>query len=65
MRLYYILCTEDLWEALENASGKPVATVMSTWTKQMGFPVLSVEAKQVCGVVSCVCVCIYTYMYVF
>ncbi len=39
--------SEDLWAALEKASEKPVATVMSTWTKQMGYPVLSVEAKQV------------------
>lgn len=30
--------TEDLWESLENASGKPIAAVMNTWTKQMGFP---------------------------
>ena len=42
--------TEDLWESLEKASNKPVATVMSTWTKQMGYPVLSVEGKQVSDV---------------
>ncbi|XP_054285541.1 puromycin-sensitive aminopeptidase-like [Macrosteles quadrilineatus] len=35
--------TEDLWAALEEASKKPVGDVMSTWTKQMGFPVISVE----------------------
>ena len=34
--------TVDLWEALETASGKPVAAVMTTWTKQMGFPVIKV-----------------------
>ena len=34
--------TEDLWEALEEASGLPVDRIMSTWTKQMGFPVLKV-----------------------
>lgn len=34
--------TEDLWEALGDASGKPVQRIMSTWTKQMGFPVLTV-----------------------
>uniref|UniRef100_A0A286XC07 Puromycin-sensitive aminopeptidase n=1 Tax=Cavia porcellus TaxID=10141 RepID=A0A286XC07_CAVPO len=39
--------TEDLWESLENASGKPIAAVMSTWTKQMGFPLIYVEAEQV------------------
>lgn len=35
--------TEDLWAALEEASGKPVAKVMSTWTSQMGFPVIKVK----------------------
>ena len=35
--------TEDLWAALEEASNKPVGAVMSTWTKQKGFPVISVS----------------------
>lgn len=35
--------TEDLWGALEEASKKPVGDVMSTWTKQMGFPVVKVS----------------------
>uniref|UniRef100_A0A250YLM6 Aminopeptidase n=1 Tax=Castor canadensis TaxID=51338 RepID=A0A250YLM6_CASCN len=39
--------TEDLWESLENASGKPIAAVMNTWTKQMGFPLIYVEDEQV------------------
>nr|KAF6296479.1 aminopeptidase puromycin sensitive [Myotis myotis] len=39
--------TEDLWECLEGASGKPIAAVMNTWTKQMGFPLIYVEAEQV------------------
>ncbi|XP_037106033.1 puromycin-sensitive aminopeptidase [Syngnathus acus] len=38
--------TEDLWECLEQASGKPIATVMSSWTKQMGFPIIVVEQEQ-------------------
>ncbi|XP_077997476.1 puromycin-sensitive aminopeptidase-like [Glandiceps talaboti] len=38
--------TEDLWQSLGKASGKPVEDVMSTWTKQMGFPVIKVTAKQ-------------------
>ncbi|XP_020615245.1 puromycin-sensitive aminopeptidase-like protein [Orbicella faveolata] len=38
--------TEDLWASLSHASSKPVAAVMETWTKQMGFPVLSVTAEQ-------------------
>jgi puromycin-sensitive aminopeptidase len=35
--------TEDLWRSLSDASQKPVAEVMSTWTSQMGFPVITVE----------------------
>ncbi|KAI0483133.1 peptidase family M1-domain-containing protein [Xylariaceae sp. FL0804] len=34
--------TEDLWAALEDASGKPVAKIMSIWTKQVGYPVVQV-----------------------
>lgn len=37
--------TEDLWSALEKASNKPVGAIMSTWTKQMGFPVVKVISK--------------------
>ncbi|XP_018320972.2 puromycin-sensitive aminopeptidase [Agrilus planipennis] len=37
--------TEDLWAALEEASKKPVGAVMSTWTKQMGFPTVKVTSK--------------------
>ncbi|GFO32573.1 puromycin-sensitive aminopeptidase [Plakobranchus ocellatus] len=40
--------TENLWAALEEASGKPVGEMMATWTKQKGFPVLKVEQEQ-CG----------------
>ena len=35
--------TEDLWSALETASGEPVTSIMDSWTKQMGYPVLQVE----------------------
>jgi len=35
--------TEDLWAALSEASGKPVDKIMPTWTKQMGFPIISVK----------------------
>ncbi|EDO44762.1 predicted protein [Nematostella vectensis] len=38
--------TDDLWDYLGEASGKPVAKVMNSWTKQMGFPVLTVKAEQ-------------------
>jgi aminopeptidase 2 len=40
--------TRDLWEALSAAAGgKPVADLMNSWTRQMGYPVVSVkdEAK--------------------
>ena len=43
--MYYL--TEDLWAHLAQASNKPVGEVMSCWTKQLGYPVLSVEGKQV------------------
>jgi len=39
--------TEDLWYHLEKASKKPVAQIMTTWTSQMGFPVLSVSSEQI------------------
>ena len=35
--------TEDLWAALEAASGQPVTAVMNTWVKQMGYPYLQAE----------------------
>ncbi|XP_039666978.1 puromycin-sensitive aminopeptidase [Perca fluviatilis] len=38
--------TEDLWDCLEQASGKPIAAVMSSWTKQMGFPIIEVDQEQ-------------------
>uniref|UniRef100_A0A8C6LZL3 Puromycin-sensitive aminopeptidase n=1 Tax=Nothobranchius furzeri TaxID=105023 RepID=A0A8C6LZL3_NOTFU len=39
--------TEDLWSCLEQASGKPIAAVMGSWTKQMGFPIIAVDEEQV------------------
>ncbi|KKK27016.1 aminopeptidase [Aspergillus rambellii] len=35
--------TGDLWAALANASGKPVEKVMDIWTKNVGFPVITVS----------------------
>ena len=32
--------TEDLWKALEKASGKPVGKIMSGWIKQPGYPLI-------------------------
>ncbi|KAL5559479.1 hypothetical protein UlMin_035690 [Ulmus minor] len=37
--------TEDLWAALEEGSGEPVNRLMNSWTKQKGYPVLSVKVK--------------------
>lgn len=33
--------TEDLWDSLEAASNKPVRRLMSGWTSQKGYPLLS------------------------
>ena len=38
--------TDDLWDALEEASSKNVRRVMSTWTEQQGFPVVQVKYRQ-------------------
>lgn len=35
--------TGDLWAALAHASGKPVESVMDIWTKNVGFPVVTVS----------------------
>ncbi|XP_053689558.1 puromycin-sensitive aminopeptidase [Sabethes cyaneus] len=43
---YKNTCTEDLWAAFEEASKKPVEKIMSTWTKQMGFPVVRVKSSE-------------------
>lgn len=37
--------TSDLWESLSEASGQDVVKVMDIWTKQIGYPVLTVEEK--------------------
>lgn len=41
--MYKNAATEDLWNCLETASGKPIKAVMSTWTSQMGYPVVNVS----------------------
>ncbi|KAK6015842.1 hypothetical protein OSTOST_18684, partial [Ostertagia ostertagi] len=38
--------TLDLWEALGEASQQDVVKLMSGWTKQMGYPVITVSDKQ-------------------
>lgn len=41
--------TSDLWASLSEASGKNVSDVMETWTKKVGFPVVSVTEKPETG----------------
>ncbi|KAL8924623.1 MAG: hypothetical protein Q9208_003938 [Pyrenodesmia sp. 3 TL-2023] len=35
--------TEDLWAALSDTSGKPVEKIMNIWTKNVGYPVVTVN----------------------
>lgn len=39
--------TANFWASLANVSGLPVADVMDTWTKQMGYPVLDLSVSEV------------------
>lgn len=41
--------SQDLWLALEKASGKPVGRVASDWTTQPGYPLIKVEQACVGG----------------
>ncbi|XP_076831506.1 glutamyl aminopeptidase isoform X2 [Brachyhypopomus gauderio] len=36
--------TSDFWKAQAEVSGQPVADVLDTWTKQMGYPVLRLNS---------------------
>jgi len=38
--------TADLWNALSEASGKPVAEIAAGWTEQPGFPLVKVKREQ-------------------
>ena len=38
--------TQDLWAALEEESGLPVTSIMDSWVKQTGYPVLEVQADR-------------------
>ncbi len=42
---YSSATTEDLWAALEQASGKPVRALSAGWTEQPGLPVVSVSSE--------------------
>jgi puromycin-sensitive aminopeptidase len=35
--------SEDLWDALEQASGQKITQMADSWTKQMGFPLITVD----------------------
>ncbi|XAR69944.1 Membrane alanyl aminopeptidase [Bertholletia excelsa] len=37
--------TDDLWAVLEEESRQPVSKLMNLWTKQKGYPVVSVKVK--------------------
>jgi len=37
--------THDLWDALEEASGKPVRRIMDAWILQPGYPAIEVERR--------------------
>ncbi|KAG0543432.1 hypothetical protein BDA96_02G190700 [Sorghum bicolor] len=37
--------TEDLWAVLEEKSGEPVKNMMTTWTKQQGYPVINAKLQ--------------------
>ena len=37
--------TVDLWKALEEVSGEPVRAIMASYTRQEGYPVLTVDKK--------------------
>jgi aminopeptidase N len=41
---YSSTTTEDLWVALEKASGKPVRAISAGWTEQPGLPVINVNS---------------------
>jgi puromycin-sensitive aminopeptidase len=35
--------TDDLWQALEETSNKPVRKIMSVWTRKIGYPIVSTD----------------------
>lgn len=37
--------TTDLWDCMSAATGRPIASIMDTWTKKIGYPVVTVEEK--------------------
>jgi hypothetical protein len=41
--------TEDLWRAMEQASGRPVSAVATDFTRQQGIPLIRVESARCSG----------------
>ncbi|MBI4463376.1 MAG: M1 family metallopeptidase [Acidobacteria bacterium] len=41
--------TDDLWKSLEEVSGQPVRSMMARYTRQPGYPVLTVQEKEANG----------------
>jgi aminopeptidase N len=44
--MYSNTTTADLWNALSEASGKPVAEIAAGWTEQPGFPLVKVKRQK-------------------
>jgi aminopeptidase N len=44
--MYSNTTTADLWNALSEASGKPVGEIAAGWTEQPGFPVVKAKREQ-------------------
>jgi aminopeptidase N len=44
--MYSNTTTADLWNALSEASGKPVGEIAAAWTEQPGFPMVKVKREQ-------------------
>jgi aminopeptidase N len=44
---YHNATTADLWAALGEASGQPVAEVMGAWTSQPGYPILEIAGQTI------------------
>lgn len=38
--------TIDFWKCIQDASSKPIASMMATWTQVKGFPLITVSSRQ-------------------
>jgi len=43
--------TTDLWRALADVSGEDISTMMSTWTTNVGYPILTVTELEIDGII--------------